>query len=371
MGRLLDENVPFSKKFGDGSSAVRYCVAMGWPCILKRLLDAGADVHPQLTRAKWASSVDAHLALMNAVCKGDTECARLLLRAGVDVNRQTVVTGKTALHEASVLRKPCAELMQLLFDFGADVDLKNWRDITPLMYAAGQRTNSENTRLLLIAGACPTEYAEGINALFCAIKRNTNNVKLLIAAGGYDMMDDYLTRFLTFPRANRSLLEAAARGAADRAAAMRPTAIAAVEARVRALDLNMTRAEVESAADAAALHDVDPAAQLWQLRHWARNLACALAASRAADNATSDCFTNWKEPLVQELAASGTRKRGTVWAMFAVAVARISQCTSGAARYQRIADECKDTLHKEALRSLQISEHLEACLAAPNGGSDD
>ncbi len=106
--------------------------------VMKALADAGADplaatdrhttplmVAAGLGRVPAESSVTEHQSI---------EAVRYLLELGADINVTNDV-GRTALHGAAHIRSDA--LVQMLFEHGATVSVKDERGITPLMIAEG------------------------------------------------------------------------------------------------------------------------------------------------------------------------------------------------------------------------------------------
>jgi ankyrin repeat protein len=87
----------------------------------------------------------------------DPALVTLLLDHGATTS-DTDANGQTALHRVAGRRggpgKPAAEMATLLLDRGADVDARNWDDVTPLHQAVRAR-NLAVTEVLLARGADP------------------------------------------------------------------------------------------------------------------------------------------------------------------------------------------------------------------------
>lgn len=97
-------------------------------------------------------------ALGFAVRFGCISTVKLLLKHGSDVNQRQRCNGMTPLHECC---KRCGniEMMTVLLEAGADVDLYNWYDLTPLQLAMC-RGDVEAVRLLVL-GLVPYAYVFG------------------------------------------------------------------------------------------------------------------------------------------------------------------------------------------------------------------
>jgi ankyrin repeat protein len=154
---LLDAGADINvKEDGDESSALSVAVAVGAPRVVRLLLARGADVnygdklgHSNLMTAATAAgesslTLDARLFLnMDAesveglshgsVSRGGrVEIVRLLLQAGADVNLRADDCGLSALLSAALLGD--AEVARLLLDAGADPNLGS-EQFTPLSVA--------------------------------------------------------------------------------------------------------------------------------------------------------------------------------------------------------------------------------------------
>ncbi len=119
------------------------------PALLELLLAAGADV---AARDSFNGT-----GLIRAAERGFPDIVAVLLAAGVEVDHVNRL-GWTALHEAIILgdgSRPYVEVVRLLVDAGADVDLPSARDgVRPLTHArrAGQE---QVAQALEEAGARP------------------------------------------------------------------------------------------------------------------------------------------------------------------------------------------------------------------------
>ena len=142
------------------------------------LLDEGVDV-----RAVRGDGTDA---LMFAVSRGQTQCARLLLDRGANVHARTR-DGETALFKA--VRLAHVECTKLLLDGGSDPNICNKLGETPLMIA----NDSVCTKLLLEFGADLRVHPRGSPTLLSmAILENEPDklVVLLHAGAAVDEIDE-------------------------------------------------------------------------------------------------------------------------------------------------------------------------------------
>lgn len=130
--------------------------------VVKILLNAGTDVD--------AEDSNGHRPLDYAVENANIEAVKVLLNAGADVNAKNKIWGRTPLYGAAQNQKtfraaikPLSELMQhnsdslevikILINSGADVQVKDSRDDTPLHLAAFNIRNPEIFKALVEIGA--------------------------------------------------------------------------------------------------------------------------------------------------------------------------------------------------------------------------
>jgi ankyrin repeat protein len=145
------------------------------------LLDRGADVDAQDERGCTALMEAASYYLMDR-----TDAVRVLLERNASVSKRDR-DGMTALHHAARLG-PNAQIAVLLMDKGADVNVKDLRNRTPLMYAS-QSLKGEVVRLLLQRGASVNEVDDaGKSALKFAEEypnayKRAETIRILKAAG--------------------------------------------------------------------------------------------------------------------------------------------------------------------------------------------
>ncbi|XP_013193443.1 uncharacterized protein LOC106137196 [Amyelois transitella] len=93
-------------------------------------------------------------ALQRAAADGHVEAVQLLLQHGASPNKQDLVHGNTATHEAAW--KGYSRCVAILAAGGADLSAKNAGGFTPL-HLACQNGHNQSCRELLLAGASPDE----------------------------------------------------------------------------------------------------------------------------------------------------------------------------------------------------------------------
>ncbi len=173
---------------------------------VSQLLARGANINVQKV---IVGQIVGNTALMDAVDKGNLEMAQLLLEKGADVNIQNFL-GNTALMRA--VNKGNLKMAQLLLEKGADVDLQQQEKIkfsfkndvdrnvledrlgrTALMSAV-DKGNLEMVQLLLEKGAnIDLQGRSGLTALMMAVsKGHLEMAQLLLKKGANVDLQDML-----------------------------------------------------------------------------------------------------------------------------------------------------------------------------------
>lgn len=134
--------------FEKGAQAVHDCdsqmgaVNYGHPTLVRSLLAQGAD--PNFTYPDTGETM-LHLAALRGWREGNTECVRLLLKAGANPNVHckvgiptpaldfgTKVIGETPLHRAAAFGSE--EMIELMVEAGADITATDAHGETPLTW---------------------------------------------------------------------------------------------------------------------------------------------------------------------------------------------------------------------------------------------
>ena len=106
--------------------------------VMRALLAADADPHlgtdERTTPLMVAAGLGQVPAETRVTAEASQEATRFLLEQGADVNAVNE-RGRSALHGAAHIRSD--DIVQLLFDHGAQLDVQDDRGITPLMIAEG------------------------------------------------------------------------------------------------------------------------------------------------------------------------------------------------------------------------------------------
>lgn len=190
VAQLLAAGASVNERNALGDTPLATAALAGHLAVVQQLLMAGADV--------TAAGRSGETALHRAAQHGHVSVLQLMLstattgsvsdQAGASceaaVNAGTGSTAGTALHAAVVFRQTTTA--EVLLAAGADTDATNRSGLTPLQFAALQKTtNNGCLSLLLSAGAdVNTASAAGLTALELACqKSNAAAVKLLLAAG--------------------------------------------------------------------------------------------------------------------------------------------------------------------------------------------
>lgn len=141
-----------------------------------------ADEAMEQLRANGYPKPSADYMVMSAL-QGKREILELFLAAGFSIDYQTN-DGRTALSSAISFGQP--ELALFLIKAGADVNIPDGNNATPLFHASGKCDQLELVKALLAAGADTTPVtAGGTNAAQMAgIMSCTNNEAAIKAAGG-------------------------------------------------------------------------------------------------------------------------------------------------------------------------------------------
>ncbi len=143
---LIEAGADVNAKDSIHDSAYLYAGARGHLDILKMTLAHGADLK--------STNRFGGTALIPASERGHVETVRTLIRAGVDVDHINKL-GWTALLEAIILGNggtPHQQIVQLLVDAKADVNLADRDGVTPLQHARN-RGFSQIEQILVKAGA--------------------------------------------------------------------------------------------------------------------------------------------------------------------------------------------------------------------------
>ena len=158
--RLIDAGADVRLSNNYGASPMSLAAEIGHSEILELLLDAGADVN--------SATPEGLTALHGVARTGNLEAAELLLERGATVDAVEGWGGQTPLMWASARRHP--EMMQLLIDHGADVNLASTnRDYQRHVTAEGRPKSLDS------GGLTPLLYAARENCLAC--------VEVLLASG--------------------------------------------------------------------------------------------------------------------------------------------------------------------------------------------
>ena len=162
-----------------GDTALHWAAACGHVDVVRRLLDAGADVAAPC--GSWWWWTDDEQPLHWAAGGGQAAAVRVLLDAGAEVAARNTY-GETALWLAA--RSGSAATVRVLLDAGADARVADRSGCT-VLYAAGESGSVEAVRTLVAAGVDVTSAIMEGRAVLCAAAwgGSAEVVSELIAAG--------------------------------------------------------------------------------------------------------------------------------------------------------------------------------------------
>jgi ankyrin repeat protein len=169
IDRLLADDPSLARSTdGFGSTALMHAAASGSISVMRRLLEAGAEI----------GAANSRLATALHWAQPDAAKVALLLSKGAVVDPKTV-EGRTPLYVAATLAAGTPSL-RLLLDAGANPNAETLVGATPLFPAAN--SSAEMTKLLLEKGADPN-HATKSGATPILYTRDAAVVGLLIARG--------------------------------------------------------------------------------------------------------------------------------------------------------------------------------------------
>jgi cytohesin len=163
---LLDEGADPNQRRFEGMTPLIVAAVADRVDMVATLLDHGAQID--------ATDEACHTALIHSIIQGNEAVTDLLLERGADPAVENWLAFYYAVQYGKI------PLVQRLLNMGADPNLQEEDDPTPLMEAVG-RGNLELVKVLLKAGADPQATAEeGMTALDLAVQsRNKEVIKLL------------------------------------------------------------------------------------------------------------------------------------------------------------------------------------------------
>lgn len=188
-----------------GWTPLLYAIRHGRTIVVRRLIDAGADVsipsekqhvplafaveRPELELTQMlldaGADPNAHhrpngVPLVYAARVGNVEAMRLLIERGADVNAAGHEGDTPIFHAAA---KGSVEACKLLVEHGAEISPRSDEWATPIMWASGHG-QIETTRFLIEHGADADDHNDGRSAVGLAAEHSTaEHVMLLIENG--------------------------------------------------------------------------------------------------------------------------------------------------------------------------------------------
>ena len=191
--RLLDAGANVAAVNDYGATPMSEAAVASNPAVLKALLEAGADVD--------SPNADGQTALMVVARGGNVAAARALIEAGADVNAREERKGQTALMWAVAQSHPA--MVELLLAHGAEIEARSnvneWERMvtaeprqknlmpggfTPLLYAARQGCLDCAKQLVKAGAKVDLTDPDGVTPLLSAVlNAHFDTAKYLLEAG--------------------------------------------------------------------------------------------------------------------------------------------------------------------------------------------
>ncbi len=192
VGELLSAGASVDSANEFGATPMSEAATVGNAAVIGQLLAAGVDPN--------AAGADGETALMVVARSGRVDAARVLIEAGADVNARETWRNQTALMWSAAQKHP--EMVQLLIEHGAEVDARSavnqwprqvtgeprrmyrpFGGLTPLMFAAREGC-VDCARHLIEAGAnVNLADPKNVTPLFLAIENfHFDTAKVLLDA---------------------------------------------------------------------------------------------------------------------------------------------------------------------------------------------
>jgi ankyrin repeat protein len=152
-------------------------LASNHPAVIKLLLQQGASLK--------LGHVKSDRMLLRAAAAGHEEVARLLIESGANINCRMSSSGKTPIMEA--IDSEHVAVVKMLLSKGADVEIQDNDNQTPLWQAAEDRWKNEGVLLALLqAGARLKSAEQGGQVLLWALENCHNELAQLLLDRGAD-----------------------------------------------------------------------------------------------------------------------------------------------------------------------------------------
>ncbi|KAK0657996.1 hypothetical protein B0T16DRAFT_502951 [Cercophora newfieldiana] len=182
----LAELLPIARQFDLEDRPVLHMIVTGFLHLDLASALQNPDHLPDINRRAMGGHTPLHFASM----RGDVQAAKLLLRAGADINAHSTHIGTTPLHQACSSSR--YDVVKLLLSAGAEPNRRDFLGSTPLLIAASH-IHSEApayliSSLLLQNGADPeippsVTSCGGTPVIFAAAFGSSGSVRALLEAG--------------------------------------------------------------------------------------------------------------------------------------------------------------------------------------------
>ena len=171
---LIDNDADVDARDDDGRSALTWAIERNNFAMVDLILEAGADINQTAddgrTPFSWARERDMAVklidagadieepdaegrnALMRAARRSQPGTVQVLIAEGLDVNHTDNYGRHSLIYLTSYFREEYPEMVELLLENGAEIDLQDEQGRTALRWAA-ERRHHETIAILLEAGA--------------------------------------------------------------------------------------------------------------------------------------------------------------------------------------------------------------------------